>query len=271
MRSDIVDTPASASSFVGVRELLVLWQHPEAREIVPVGRLVNDQGRYRFDYTQAALRVNDFRPLPGLGTLDESYVSATLPAIFRQRVMSSDRPDFSDYMLTLGLEPQTATPWEQIVQSGGDRAGDTLQFMAIPQVVDGRAQARFLTNGIRHIPNGTSRTVAGRSIVVTPQDHEAALQSLVPGDRLDLLPEELNREDPQATVVCRYGIPVGYVPRFLAPSIRRLAEAGPVGAKVVRVNGPNSPAHLRLVLELDSQVPPGFEFDSEGLWETVSS
>lgn len=267
MRSNVVDADNRASAFAGVRELLVLWQHPETREIVPVGRLTNEHGLYSFSYTRAATAIDDFRPLPGLGPIGQTYVSANLPTIFRQRVMDSVRPDFTEYVASLGLQPDSATPWEQIVQSGGDRAGDTLQFMAIPRVVAGRARARFLANGVRYIPDGTSRVIAGRAVVVTPEEHEAVLQSLSSGDRLDLLPEEGNQQDPHATLVTSTGTPVGYAPRFLSPSIRRLQTAGPVSAEVVRVNGPASPAHLRLVLELNSPAPEGFSFDAEGRWE----
>jgi hypothetical protein len=250
----------------GVRELLVLWQHPETREIVPIGRLSHDESGYSFCYTRAASEVDGFRPLPGLGRVGDHTFSPTLPAIFRLRVMRADRPDFPEYVSTLGLRPETATPWEQIVSSGGDRVGDTLQFMELPCVEEGMARARFLANGVRHIP-GQHLNVGGVEVFVSPEAHEAALQSLQPGAELDLVPEFGNSYDQCATLVAGSGLPIGWAPRVLSSSIRELLDYGPVIAHVVRVNGPSSPSHLRLVLDLTAPAPEDFQFDRDGRWQ----
>ena len=174
-RPDAPDAPAE-------RVLLVLWQHPVTHEIVPIGRFTHDDG-FSFRYTRAAASVPDFRPLPGLGDLNRTYRSDQLPAVFEQRVMEPTRPDYADYLRDIGLDPAHATPWEQIVNSGGERAGDTLQFMQIPAVINGRARARFLVSGVRHVP-GPDRVIAGRTVRVTDTQHENALRSLHPGQSL---------------------------------------------------------------------------------------
>jgi hypothetical protein len=143
MRSTtVLDQHTPVAGGPDVRDLLVLWQHPDTRELVPIGRFTYDGHTYTYDYTRAAATVADLRPLPGLDDLNHHYVSERIPAVFAQRVMQEDRPDFAEYVDTLGLDRVTATPWEQIVQSGGMRAGDTLQFMQVPRVIDGRALAR---------------------------------------------------------------------------------------------------------------------------------
>src|SRR5574338_1182751 len=185
------------SSAVLARELLVLWQHPLTRAIVPIGRLGFDGATYTFGYTQAAAAITDLRPLPGLPDLNRRYSSARFPAVFGQRVMEATRPDYDTYMRTLGLDPSRSTPWEQIVNSGGRRTGDTLQFMELPIVENGRAHARFLANGVRHIP-GHTRVVGGRSRHVTPAEHEAALSSLTVGSTVDVEREDGNPEDSDA-------------------------------------------------------------------------
>ena len=265
MRSYALDVAPARPAHVRARELLVLWQHPMTHRILPVGRLAHDGVTYSFDYTVAAGEIDDFRELPGLGRLGHHFESDVLPAVMRQRVMEADRPDFAEYAANLGLDPATATPWEQIVESGGDRAGDTLQFMELPQVIDGNALARFLANGVRHIPD-RARSVGGRLVRVSLVELERALGALDVGTEVEILAEQGNEVDENAALVTRSGIPLGWVPRFLAPSVRQLLADGNVFARVVRVNGPSAPSHLRLVLALDTPVPIGFSFDPDGQW-----
>lgn len=253
-----------------VQELLVLWQHPVSREIVPVGRVSFNGTTYAFDYTVAASRIDGFRALSGLGPLGQHTESATLPAIFRQRVMDPARPDFASYAQSLGLRESEATPWEQIVGSGGGRAGDTLQFMTLPVVENGHARARFFANGVRHVP-GRVALIGGREVLVSEDEHERALQSLLPGDSVGVVAEELNTVDQNATLVMAGNTPLGWVPRLLAPAVRRLIGAVPLTLTVVRTNGPESPSHLRLVLELEAVVPQDFAFDPAGNWNALSS
>jgi hypothetical protein len=263
----VLDRAASITDTPHVRDLLVLWQHPETREIVPIGRFTYDGDTYSFAYTRAVLTIRAFRPLPGLD-LGGHYVSHRLPAVFRQRVMETHRPDYAKYLRTLGLDPASATPWEQIVHSGGTRAGDTLQFMQVPTVIDGRAHARFLANGLRHIPD-VDHIVSGRTVRVSPDVHEAALTRLAPGDAVLVEPEDGNPIDACSALVTAAETPLGWVPKALSASIRELMESGPITATVVRIEAPGTPPHLRLVLDVDVPAPRGFRFDRDGRWEPL--
>jgi hypothetical protein len=270
MRSaDLLDRHVATAGGPKVRELLVLWQHPDTREIVPIGRFDYNGQTYCFAYTRAAATIDGFRPLPGLGDLHRRYVSPRMPSVFSQRVMAPDRPDYAAYLRTIGLDSEHATPWEQIVYSGGSRAGDTLQFMQLPEVVDGRARARFLVNGIRHVP-GEVRTLVGREITVAADQHEAILGNLETGDVLSVVAESSNPKDPSAALILADGVPIGWLPRVLSSSVRELLERGAVGVSVVRLGEPGTPPHLRLVLDLDVAVPDDFVFDRDGLWEPLS-
>lgn len=270
MRSaTVLDRQLASPDASEVHDLLVLWQHPQTREIVPIGRFTNDGANFAFSYTRAAATIEGFRPLPGFADLHHRYISDRLPPVFGLRVMGSERPDFNEYINSLGLDPERASPWEQIVHSGGQRAGDTLQFMQVPTVTGSHARARFLANGVRHIPE-TTRVVNGRSITVTSDQHEEALRSLSPGAQILVAAEIGNGLDTCACLVTSAGVPLGYVPRVLSTSIRRLMSAAPVTLTVVRVGAPQTPSHLRLVLDLDVRVSPGFQFDPEGLWEPLS-
>lgn len=265
----VVDPPISVSPRHATDELLVLWQHPQTREIVPIGRFSRQDGQYAFVYTRAAAEIEGFRPLPGLKDLRQVYKSEMIPSVFNQRVMSSDRPDFGQYVASLGLTTE-ATPWEQIVGSGGRRAGDTLQFMPMPSVVEGHAHARFLANGLRHIPEEPLQ-LPGRIVHVTHEQHEHALCDLNVDDPLLLEPEDENTEDRFAIVLTSRGTPVGWVPRALSSGLRESVEASSRFARVHRVGEPGSPHHVRLVLDLDIRVPEGFTFDPTRRWEPLSA
>lgn len=271
MRSGtVLDPHQSARTGARVSDLLVLWQHPDTRELIPIGRFGHHGSTYSFAYTRGAADIPDFRPLPGLPDLQHRYDSDHIPAVFGQRVMGRDRPDFDGYVRALGLDPTYATPWEQIVESGGRRAGDTLQFMQLPCLIDGRALARFLVNGVRHIPEAP-RTLVGRpAIRVSLDQQESALQSLTRGSTVLIEPEDGNPQDPAACLVTVDQVPVGWVPRALSASIRELAGRS-LEAKVHRVGEPGSPPHVRLVLDLDVPAPPGFEFDRARRWEPIAA
>lgn len=251
-----------------VRELLVLWQHPETREFVPIGRFGYDGSTYSFAYTRAAAALTDFRPLPTFRELHRRYEIDRMPTIFGQRVMSAGRADFGDYARSLGLEPGRTTPWEQIVRSGGVRAGDMLQFMEVPSIQWGRVSARFFVNGLRYVP-GRERDVAGRRIRVSAEEQEAALARLEPGDLLSVEAENDNESDPCATLMTSEGVPLGWVPRLLAPSFREMLSSSDLTASVARIGGRLAPSHSRLVAEVDVEAPPGFRFDRDNLWQPL--
>lgn len=271
MRSGTVLDRHSHTADAAVTELLVLWQHPGTREIHAIGRLSHDADRFTFAYTRAAADIVNFRPLLGFNDLHRHYSSSALPAVFGQRVMARDRPDYATYVQSLGLDPERATPWEQIVHSGGTRHGDTLQFMAVPRVVDGRARACFLVNGLSHIAESPREIVGGRTIQVDSEQHEATVQSLRSGDLVQLQAEVKNPRDQNAVLVTLGEIPLGWAPRFLAPSLRDLMSAGPIPARVERAAPPNTPAHTRIVLDIDLPAPSSFEFDRAQRWAPLTT
>ena len=264
----IADRVDHAPVDAAVNDLLVLWQHPESRQIHPIGRFSYDGDVFTFSYTRRAHSIPDFRPLPGLPLDGVPYRSTRMPTLFQQRTMSPSRPDFDTAMLSLGIVPREATPWEQIVHSGGRRAGDTLQFMELPVTVDGHLHTRFLTSGIRHIPDESILTVGSTPVQVSIDEHERALGALNDGDLLTLLPQSNNPKDPDAVILAADGVPLGWVPRILSAGVRTLMESGvDVRASVQRIAGPAAPPHVRLVVDLEAEAPTDFTFDVAGDWE----
>lgn len=264
MNLALLERPVTDANQRPVSELLVLWQHPRTREILPVGRFSYDGSTFAFAYTQTASQIEGFRPLPGMDDLESRHMFSDMPPVLGQRIMSAERPDFSTYLGSLGL-PNTATPWEQIVASGGGRAGDTLQFMAMPEVREGHARARFFVNGIRHVPDYPAR-LAGTTVRVSQGEHETAIGELVPGSRLTLTPEHHNAVDPTAVLLTHQGIPIGWAPRLLSPSLTELVGSGARSVRVLRVADSPEPSHTRIVVDLDAPCPEGFMFDRSGAW-----
>lgn len=249
--------------------LLVLWQHPLTREISAIGALtMRASGGYEFHYTAGVAKVADLRPLPGFPDLTASYESEVLHPLFELRVVGSDRPGFDSYVAGMGLDRSTATPWEQIVRSGGRRMGDTLQFMEVPTVRNGRARARFFVNGIRHVAD-RNLAVGGASCRTTSDQLERTLGRLHVGDLVEVLAESGNSSDQNACLAFSDGTPLGWIPQVLTGAVRELLEHGGLSARVVRVAPRGAPFHTRLVVEIDAEAHESFQFDPDGLWNPL--
>lgn len=254
MQSLAISDRTAHSVEAGPRDLLVLWQHPVTRGFKVIGRLGFDGHTYTFCYTYGAAQTDGFRALPGLRDISRPYQSDQLFPVFAQRSMDPSRPDFTRYVERLGLSPESATPWEQIIHSGGYRAADTIQLLEAPRIVDGRAVVTFLVHGVRYIPN-VNRTLFNEIHSISSEQHEEALRRLRPEERLELIPEPTNSSNPKATLVGDLqGTPIGYVPDVLVHGIRKSASDYPSQAtlRVVHVNGPDAPSHLRLTARFEA-------------------
>lgn len=260
--------PAQWSDHVA-RQLVVAWQHPEARRIDPVGLLTYDGSRYRFAYIHNALHVKDFRPLLGFADLYGSYQSERLFPLFAQRVMDPRRPDYQHYLQRLGLHQQEAGPLEQIARSQGRRQGDTIQLLPVPAVQQGELTFLFLVNGVRHIPD-RALILDGGEMHVTREQVEEALSRLRRGDDLGLACEPENPVNPLAVVVTASSVPVGWVPDLLAEDVSRLMDLAAVTVNVEHVNGPDAPWHLRLLARLRASGADGFAFFTGEKWRPLN-
>lgn len=255
----------AADSHTSSRELVVAWQHPTDRTIHPIGLLRSDGDVYSFRYIRAVLTVPGFRPLLGFGRLDEVYVSDRLFPLFAQRAMDPRRSDYTRYVTELGLDPADATPWEQITRSTGRRNGDTLQLFPVPREVAGRIACSFLVHGVRHMPEN-DLVVDGDACSVTAADIERLLGNLSSGAVLSLVPEPTNARNAEAILVVAQGVPFGYVPDLLVHDLHRLMALADVRASVLRVNGLDAPAHLRVLAEFHASGAGGFRFFADERW-----
>lgn len=241
---------------VNVR-LAVAWQHPSTRAIMPVGVLCYDGSAYRFWYVRRVLGLDEFRPLLGFPDYNRTYSSDHLFPLFAQRVMDPRRADYSRWVASLDL-PTEAAPWEQLARSEGRRVGDMLQLVPEPRVLPGGASTSlFLVHGTRHLGE---------------QDPglEGRLASLRRGDRLHLLDEPSNSYNPRAVLTTNDDRrALGYVPDLLLDYVHTVRREGGPAVTVEHVNGPDAPAHLRLLARLEGHVPEGYRPFDGPAWAPV--
>lgn len=243
-----------------VAELVVLWQQPTTRAMLPIGLLGFDGSVYRFEYLPAATSAEGFRPLLGFKDLAQTYESGELFPLFHERIMDPSRDDFEHVLEGLQLDPRTATPWEQLIHSGGGSEGDTLQVTPLPCADDAGWSCTALVSGLRYLQMKSVQTVLGQSPIYSGDQFESVLASLAPGDPLVVRREIGNDYNADALVVfTEKDELLGYLPDWLA---RFIAPALPPGdqweiARIERVNSPAAGWHLRLVISVQGAEPFG--------------
>ena len=243
------------------KTLYLAWQDKRlTRAWFPIGRLdiLNAPRAYRFRYTRGAETARDkagFEPLLDFPAWQQIYRSTELFPLFQNRVISSERRDFSDYLRMLDL-PDTAEPAEILEVGGGYRATDNFEvFPKIERRADGSFRCRFFVHGSRHVsPAGIQRIdslTAGESLYVT-------IEITNPTTRVAV---QIQTQD--------YHM-IGWAPRYLVDDlVRAMAHApGAYAAKVVRVNPSPAPSKQRLLVELSGNWPE-YEPMSKGDFEPL--
>jgi hypothetical protein len=248
--------------------MIVAWQDPQTRRIVPIGVLSHDDAGYGFAYLESVRDIRGFRPLLGFRELNRQYTSETLFHLFAQRAMSPRRPDYVRYISELGLAPDDDEPWEQLARSHGRREVDRLQLFPVPNVVDGAVRCSFLVHGTRHV--GQNEILRdGVTQRFEPAYVERTLSALVAGQELRLEPEPTNSYNPDALLVTASGEVIGWVPDLLLEDLHQLRQRADVSVRVQRINGPEAPAHMRVLAELSATGIDGFEFFAGPRWRTI--
>lgn len=238
MATEVLDR-SSADLSTSYRTLLLVWQDPASRRFIKVGQLdALSDSRFAFQYLDAARGEESFAPLADYPNLDAVYVSDEVPAFFANRVLSSDRPAYDNYLSWLGIADLSPDqiPVEVLARTGGGRATDTFHVVDLP-IDDGqRFSSRFFVSGIRYAP-----------------DSDAELRSLQPGAELNVQLEAENPRNSRAVVVAaESGAKLGYVPDWLCGDIHdRIQNGWSVRVVAERIN-PDAPAHIRLLVRLDA-------------------
>ena len=231
-----------------MKSLFLAWQAPKdcnrSRAWFPIGRLDAESSgsevtSCRFRYTGGATRAHEevgFEPLVSFPDFKEDYQSEKLFPLFHNRVLSSKRADFPEYIEWLGLTREQADPISILSVSGGTRVTDNLQtFPKIEAGPDGSFQMRFFAHGLRHLPEA-SRERAAR---------------LIAGEKLRVMIEVNNPATRLAvTLHADDYVMVGWAPRYLVDDlVKCIPQAPEIEVTVVKVNHLHAPLNQSILVE----------------------
>ncbi len=244
-----------------MKTLFLAWQdkrlrgdHADGtRAWFPIGRLdaEPEDSHYRFAYTRGVLQAKEkagFQPLDAFPKFDVLYESSELFPLFQNRLISTKREDYAEYLQRLDLSPEQADPFEILAISGGGRQTDNLEvFPKIQARRDGSFSCRFFLHGWRHV-NAPS------------QDR---LNGLRPGEPLQVS-IELNNPATGLAVQLETAndyFMLGWAPRYLIQDVLRAVAGGPsnMTARVVQLNPPPAPHNQRVLVELEGRLTAGYE------------
>ena len=236
---------------MATKTLFLSWQDSEkqgseghSRLWFPVGRLdANiETPKFRFRYikgAEEAHRVANFSPLPEFPRFDQNYESPELFPLFRNRIISPNRPDFDEHLLALGLD-EDSDPIEILSANGGRRMTDT--FEVFPELVkdsDGGFTCRFFLHGSRHVSKPA----------------QERLNRLYPGEDLYLALELTNPLGELAVQIQTTDyLMLGWAPRYLVEDLAAAMKQSPgkYEAHVVKVNPQPAPSRQRVLVEMRS-------------------
>ncbi|WP_460579689.1 HIRAN domain-containing protein [Humibacter ginsengisoli] len=234
--------------------------------MTPIALLSYDGSTYTFAYLPAASTIAGFRPLLGFRDLSEVYTSDELFPLFQERVLDPTRSDFARVVHGLKLDPAEATPWEQLVHSGGGSEGDTLQVTPLPHQDGDGWSCYVLAAGLRYFQSKTVRTEAGETRTYTEDEFERVLEALSPGDVLTVRREIGNDYNPAALLLFTENDDViGYLPDWLARFVEPMSPEGvpDLVVRVERITDKSAGWHLRLMVSVHG--PDPFEETREKL------
>lgn len=217
------------------RAVRLIWQDPVSRSFIQVGMLWElAANAFAFEYADGAQHER-FRPLAEFPDKKKVYVTPHLPAFFANRVMSTHRRSYPEYVNWLGLAG-LPTPMEVLARSGGVRSTDTFHVVEGFLPVNGQISGSFFASGVRHIPHAVDR-----------------LGDVRPGDRLELRRDEDNPVNEGALLLdILEGAPVGYVPDWLLSDLEG-QEPDQFEVRVERLNL-GAPSHFMLLCQLSGEV-----------------
>ena len=238
-----------------MKSLFLAWQAPadskQARAWFPIGRLDADaeQTRYRFRYTQGAIKAKEeagFGPLFAFPELNAVYESKDLFPLFQNRVLSPKRSDFNDYIRWLDLDRGQADPISILAVSGGERVTDNLEvFPKVKTDADGNFTVRFFLHGLRHL----GATAMNRALQLT--QGESLRIGVELNNPVMRLAVTLSTEDYQM---------IGWTPRYLVSDLIHCVPNAPeLSATVARINSSDAPVNQRILIDFHGRTPNGTE------------
>jgi hypothetical protein len=241
-----------------MKSLFLAWQAPtdsaRSRAWFPVGRLDAETvdaekqlSHFRFRYTGGALKAQHdvgFTPLLAFPDFQKDYESDELFPLFKNRVISSKRGDFQEYVRWLDLDRGQADPVSILSVSGGERVTDNLEvFPKVTADASGSFHVRFFLHGLRHLGEKAIERAAklkvGEELRILVELNNPATRLSVP----------LLTEDYQM---------IGWAPRYLVEDLINCVPHAPeLSAKVARINVDAAPLNQRILIDYSGRAPKG--------------
>lgn len=238
-----------------MKSLFLAWQAPtdsiSSRAWFPVGRLDAeiDRPHYRFRYTKGALEAHaavGFEPLLAFPDFNRNYESDVLFPLFENRVLSSKRTDFPEYIKWLDLDKGHADPITILSVSGGERLTDSLEvFPKVTADEQGNFHVRFFLHGLRHL-SSSARDRADRLTVGEALQILVEINNPVTRVAVTLLTEDYHM--------------IGWAPRYLVSDIINCVPNAPtVSAHVARINDDAAPLNQRILIDYSGKTTKGMQ------------
>lgn len=232
--------------------VFLAWQDAAAtRAWYPIGRLDADLAahHYVFGYTHGARRAQreaGLQPLESFPDFGRRYESTDLFPLFRNRVLSSSREDFPEYLRFLDLRADQADPLTLLTLTEGRRQTDNLEvFPKISRAADGAFHCRFFLHGWRHVSD------AARNRLETLDANDGLRVAVELNNPATGMAVQLQTED-----YCM----IGWTPRYLVNDLVQIIARTPdIRARVVKKNPADAPAHQRFLVDLTGNWPAGYE------------
>ena len=234
-------------------KLVLSWRNPDTRTWLPVGILEFKNEQYIFHYTNGA-KADNFVPFGQMQDKTEKYISDSLFPIFKNRLLSKSRPEYSDFLNWLDIDRNINNEILELSRSRGIRATDDLQLFPIPEKNnEGKYEVIFFSHGISHIS----------------ESYVKRLSSLKKNDSLLIMKDIQNEVDSFALMIRTKDEPVelmGYCPAFFAKDFNKLLELNgdkKVNIYVHKINE-DAPLQLKLLCRLVTEWPDSFNpFDEK--------
>lgn len=231
------------------RELYIAWQSKDSRRWHTIGRLTHEQETgYHFEYLQGVKNAQEdrFRSIGAFPHLSRTYSSDTLFSFFQNRLISAGRPEFSDLVKQLGLQPigDFESPqfvFEFLSRSRGWRATDSYELFAPISLSENCASWEFFTRGIRHAADCLRRDW------ISNEPEEPLMHAFTPTNDFDgdaiLIVDQKQRS-------------LGYVPGNYSSTIKDvLSNATDLEVNVIWHNREPELDRRRFLLRLHAQMP----------------
>jgi HIRAN domain len=226
------------------KSVFLAWQSPDTRDWHIVGSLTQAESNYNFRYTKGALASDKFIPFSGMEELNKSYFSENLFPLFQNRLLSSKRPEYPEFIKWLRLDEENADPVTVLGRSGGVRGTDQFQTFSKFEInANGEFEHLFFAHGLRYLAEHASDRVS----------------TLKNGEKILMCLDRQNDYDKNAVII-RAENPaeiVGYCPRYIAKDLTKIIndDESHISLEVESLSN-EAPINYRLLCKAKGKISP---------------